>query len=200
MPANPLAASSSVNIVQGSFDYFYLEERLATGAPLAVPYTPAVQKFAILGSIILDVKDDAASVADVKVKTPAFGRDYTASHAADVSSGASAAPLPVTVTLLIKETDGAHIASLALLKGKYYNLILPLGVRGAKTTDIGLFVKFDISTQIKFEDNKESDFTLKATVQNNTVSDTCTLPTDGNIHATAIVIGVNAGFLIVETA
>lgn len=200
MSANPLPSSSSANLVQGSFDYFYLEERLSTGASLATPYTPAVQKIAIAGEFTIDWKDDAAAQAAIQVKTPAYGRGYTASYAADVSAAASAAPPNMTVTILIKESSGAHLNLPALLKGKFYNLILPGGVRGAKTTDIGFFVKFDTTTQQKFSDGKETDFTLKAVIQNNSVSDVLTMPTDTNIHASGITIAVNAGYLIVETA
>lgn len=202
MAANPLPASDSANIIQGSFDYFWLEERLSTGAPLAVPYTPATKKIAIVSDITIDVKDNAAAATPIQVKTPAFGRDYTALHAADVSAAAATVPPDMTITLTIEESSMAHMNLFALLKGRYYNLVLAFGIRGTagNTVDGIFFVKFDTTIQQKFIDGKEVSFSIKAIVQNNTVSDVGTVPTDTNIHAATLTIPPNAGYLLVETA
>lgn len=202
MAANPLPVSDSANIIQGSFDYFWLEERISTGAPLATPWTPATQKVAIVGDITIDVKDNAAAATPIAVKTPAFGRTYTALHAADVSAAAATVPPDMTVTLTIEESSMLHMNLFALLKGRFYNLVVPFGIRGAagKTVDSIFFVKFDTTVQQKYIDGKEVSFSIKAIIQNNTVSDVGTVPTDTNIHAATLTIPINAGYLLVESA
>lgn len=201
MSANPLPASNSLNIIQGSFDYFNLEELLSTGAALASPYTTPTKKISIVGDITIDVKDNDASIAPIAVKTPAFGRGYTAVHAADVTALAATVPPDMTVTLTVEETSAAHMGLFALLKGKYYALVIPFGIRGSagKTVDAVFFVKFDTTVQQKYVDGKETNYTLKAIVQNNSVEVVATVPTDSNIHASALTIPANAGYLIVES-
>lgn len=198
--ANPYSdAGGAVNVIAGSFDKLFWEERNADGTALSVPHTPAVKAILFFGKAQLDVKDDAAATTTPVVKTPALGRNFTVSYAADVSSDAASAPLTGSVTITVVESAGTHLRLVKQLKGKSGVISFGLGQRGDAASDLVVFGKWDVSTSIPFEPEKETTFSMKFNIGNNAAEIEPTVPTDDTISATDYTIPANEGFMIIDT-
>lgn len=190
--------SSGQNIRVGGVGYFFLKEVKSDGSELTTPDTWHLIGF--IGPTKIVHPPTVDSSKQVTAKTNAMNQELPALAAYDASTASTNSAQASVLTFNIQESSLEHLQIYDTVKGKFFILCLPVGQRGAKWVDNFYFVKIDDGGDENYDGDKNTELTMKATVQTNSLAITAMAgPTDTNVKATTFTIAQYAGKVRVGT-
>lgn len=190
----PLPSAHDNQVAYGGLGYVYIEERLETGAALGTPDTP--HNIGKVGPVKISRKSSTSSTK-VVYKTNS-GEEVEARRGYTPTTSTTAPE--IIVTFNIGESSADHLDFYATVKGKYYILTVPFGVRYTTTTskkvEYYIFGYFEDGGDINLDGDKVSEIPVTFNSKTNTVAATTAVNADANLSATTATILINAGYIV----
>lgn len=187
-----LPTSSASNVIVGAVGYFYMEERASSGAALGTPDT--AHKVSLIGPAKLSREPASSSTTEIKAKTNAYGQEITAQIAYNAAAAASNSAAVWNITFNLKESGVDHLDFYESVKGKYFVICIPLGLRNDKNVEFFGFVQIEDGGDLNFDPDKESEVTVTAKTITNSVEITAATITDSLVGNGTSVIGTIAQY------
>lgn len=182
MPTWVPPVSNANSVTYGGVGYFYMEERLSTGAPLGVADT--MHKISYIDDITITrtASDDAADEVTAVTNS---GQTLTAKRAYTPSASSSQTAPDIVVTFNMLESSAEHFDFYNLTKDRYFIVALPLGTHyaGAVAEVLDYFIFCTITTggAINVSGAEVTKIPVECVVETNTVAATSASITDANM-------------------